>query len=204
MLTHTYIENLNISLLGAPSPLTAALLAAFMRGPEPAEPDGGDAPAAAPGTVPRIGQFWPGQGGIYAGQQPGGDARGDPHIILAVDPRAVFVKRMLGTYEIDVTGATSDYDGLANTIALAAAGSELCKEILALEIDGHKDWGLMARRQASLCWANVPEQFEKEWYLTSTQYSSGYAWLQLFSYGVTVSYGKKFEARCRVVRRLFL
>lgn len=36
-------------------------------------------------------------------------------------------------------------DGLANTQAMAAAGSELAQSVLALRIDGHNDWHIPAR-----------------------------------------------------------
>jgi hypothetical protein len=103
-----------------------------------------------------------------------------------------------------VIGATSEHDGLANTIALSAAGSDLCKEALAIDIDGHKDFHVPSRMDLRLMWANVPELFEKEWYLSSTQYSSGSAWLQDFGGGSSDDDLKTFEARVRFCRRSFL
>jgi len=200
------IDTVNIH-LGGMSPLIAsAMLSAFaassIPGTQPTKRASGSATSNL--TPPKIGEYWTTQGGVYVGTARGFDERGDAHLILAVDPASKFEGRSLGTYGIDVKGATSDYDGLANTIALAKAGSELCKEILEVEIDGHKDFALMSRQDARLCIANVPEQFEKEWHLTSTQASVYNAWGQDFNYGGQNYSRKKFEGRARLVRRLFL
>lgn len=190
------IHTLNINL--GNSAMSGALLAALSASISPSKPE---EPIAA---RPNIGEYWQGQGGIYVGRGRGRDGGRDYSLILPTDKSTIFEKRSLGTYGTDVTGATSDHDGMANTIALAAAGSDLCKEALAVEIEGHKDFHLMSRTDARLCWANVPELFEKEWYLTSTQYSSHNAWSQYFSIGYSDHYYKRFEARARFCRRSFL
>lgn len=198
------IDNVHINLGGASPLIVSAMLAAIASGSGPASAPKQPAAAASTLTPPAIGEYWTGQGGVYVGIARGfGDQR-DAHLVLAIDPDSKFEERQLGTYGVDVKGATSDSDGRANTIALAEAGSELCKEILEVEIDGHEDFGLMSRQEARLCIANVPEQFEKEWHLTSTQYSAYSAWLQDFLSGGQYGYDKKFEARARLVRRLFL
>ncbi len=153
---------------------------------------------------PAIGEYWQGQGGIYVGRGRGRDGGHDYDLILPTDSRTIFKNRSIGTYEIDVKGATSDHDGLANTMALAAAGSDLCKEALEIEIEGHKDFHVPSRIDLRLLWANVPELFDKEWYLSSTQYSSDDAWSQDFGGGTQYDNGKEFEAGCRFVRRSFL
>ena len=192
-----HIKNVNIHLgRGAPSiAVLAALAGAFASNGAPVEPKV---------VPPAIGQYWEGQGGIYVGMGRGYEGGRDYYLILPTDPSAIFTKRMLGTYGIDVPNAGSIHDGPANTAALAAVGSELCKEILSLDIEGHTDFYLMSRTDARLCWANVPEQFEKEWYLTSSQCSAGNAWVQYFADGGQGYYDKKFEASARACRRLFL
>lgn len=191
-----HIKNVNIHLSGAPSvALLAALSGAFAPGGAPVEK----------ASRPAIGQYWEGQGGVYVGVGRGYEGALDYCLILPTDPSAIFTKRMLGTYGIDVPNAGSIHDGPANTAALAAAGSALCKEILDLEIDGRKDFYLMSRTDARLCWVNVPELFEKEWYLTSSQCSACSAWVQHFSCGGQgSSYFGEFYARARACRRLFL
>ena len=205
-----HIENVHIHLGRSGGPLRAAMVAALFAsaasGPRAAGSVNGSQPAepvkvAAP---PAIGEYWAGQGGEFAGLVRGRDGAPDYHLILATDPKAIFTKRAIGTYGTDVTCATSDHDGLANTRAYAAAGSELCREILAMEIDGHSDFYLPSRVESRLLWCNLPEQFEKEWYLTSTQSSSCYAWFQDFGNGYQDRYGKKFDSRARAVRRLIL
>jgi hypothetical protein len=155
--------------------------------------------------VPKIGSYWEGEGGVYAGFSRGWGDVPDGHLIVPTDQRACFEDVKLGTHGIDVKGATSERDGLGNTKALAEAGSALCKAILGLEIEGHSDYFLMARRDGALCYANVPELFEtNEWYLLSTQFSASSAWDQDFDGGGQDHYGKKFSARARACRRLIL
>lgn len=167
-----------------------------------------DSPASDPKpsslTPPQIGEYWVGQGGLYVGARRGFHTEKQVHLILPIDPRAIFEGVSLGTYDVDVTGATSDSDGLANTQALAKAGSKLCQAALDLEIEGHKDFFLMSRFDARLCHMNLPEQFDKAWYLTSTQASRYYAWGQDFGTGGQYDDIMSFAPRARFVRRLVL
>ena len=197
-----HIQNVHIH-LGGPA-LAAAALSALMSFDANAAPQTKNAATARAEEAPRIGEYWKGQGGIYVGVGRGYDGMPDHRLILPTDPKAIFEKRALGTYGVDVKGACSDHNGMANTIALAEAGSDICKEILALEIEGHKDFYLMSRTDARLCMANVADQFEKEWYLTSTQYSSGGAWGQGFDDGSQDYFYERYEALVRPVRRLIL
>jgi hypothetical protein len=197
-----HIRNAHFHLGGG---MAAAFIAAALESDKPAAPDQPAVAAYAPAVAPpKIGTYWTGQGGVYAGMGRGFDDMPDHHLIVPTDARAIFENRMLGTYGVDVSGASSDHNGMANTIALAAAGSELCKEALAVEIEGHKDFYLMSRTDARLCMANVPELFEKEWHLTSTQYSNYGAWSQNFGYGCQDTLGKGSKVRARLVRRLVL
>lgn len=166
--------------------------------------DGGALTAVAAAT-PKLGEVWPGQGGIYAGIVRGQNGQPDHYLIIPTHRAAEFHKVALGTYDQDVTGATSKSDGMANTRALADAGSDLCKEILELEIDGHRDWYLMAANEAHIAAANVPELFEKEgWYWTSTQHGRYGAFVQDFEYGHHINGLKLDVRRARAVRRIQL
>lgn len=125
---------------------------------------------------------------------------------------------------LDVPGACSLLDGLANTMAMAEAGSEIAQTILGLEIDGVGGWHIPALDQmtglrvtampragivpaqsmAEVFQAGNAEAFRQEWYWTSTQYSSGYAWLQYFSDGTQGNYLKGSRGRVRAVRKCLL
>lgn len=165
----------------------------------------GDTPTTCSSTLtpPALGAMWQAQGGIYAGIVRG--TNGQPDHYLIVDAFADEPEQALGTYGTDVDGAKSKSDGLANTQALAAAGSDLCKALLALTRRGFSDWYLPAANEAHILAANVPELFRKEgWYWTSTQDGSFGAFVQDFENG-THSYGFTASSRrARAVRRIQL
>jgi len=50
-----------------------------------------------------------------------------------------------GNYGVKIEGAGSFTDSRANTEAMAAAGSELAQQVLALDIGGFTDWAIPAR-----------------------------------------------------------
>jgi hypothetical protein len=54
-----------------------------------------------------------------------------------------------------VEGALSYFDGRANTIAMAEAGSKLAKWALGLKIDGHDDWYLPSVDELELIYRNL-------------------------------------------------
>ncbi len=196
------IQTINIHV--GHSPFAVAAFAALLAG---AEQVSAQAEPETKGSIlvpPPIGEYWQGQGGVYAGMGCGRDGGNDFCLIVPTDPKAIFAKRNLGTYGVDVPGATSYHDGPGNTRAFAEAGSELCKEILSLEIEGHKDFYLPSQTELMLCWVNVPELFEKVWHLSSTQSSAVTAWRQVFSDGYTDYYDKTNEGVGRACRRLFL
>lgn len=90
------------------------------------------------------------QGGLFAGAY----AIGDKPYGLIVSPKA------LGDLEPqtwiarnkDVPGAKSFVDGLANTQAMAEAGSKLAQKAIGTEIDGHKDWYIGAVDELELAY----------------------------------------------------
>lgn len=81
-----HIETININFPAGQSAISRAFIEALLHGPELSEP--GDHPetesvAASPVTnVPRIGEIWPDQGGIYAGVSRGEDSAPDAHIVF--------------------------------------------------------------------------------------------------------------------------
>jgi len=154
-------------------------------------------------NLPCIGTMWPAQGGIYAGLMRGYNGEKDYHLIIAPDDLGSFKDVKWGCAGKKIKDADSDGDGMINTKAMAENGSDLAKQILALEIDGHKDWYLPARKEARMCYVNCQDQFvQSDWYWTSTQNSSDYAYVQFFEDGFQYGDPKVNTSRARAVRRL--
>ncbi len=157
-------------------------------------------------SVPKIGQPWPGQGGIYAGVMRGEGDQPDYHLILAVDTTSIFSDIQWGGYGDTVPGADSEWDGQANTGAILSASGDhpAAEKVAAVMVDGHSDFYLPAKRESALLYANLPEQFEAAYYWTSTQRSAYDAVYQYFGYG-NQGYGGEYDKlRARAVRRLIL
>ena len=57
--------------------------------------------------------------------------------------------------EVDVPGALSYFDGLANTLAMAEAGSELAKWATGLAIGGYTDWYLPSQDELEIIYRNL-------------------------------------------------
>lgn len=139
---------------------------------------GGDAPppATSVDAIPRIGQVWHGQGGIYAGTVRGEEGQPDYHLILAEPDRE----------RINWKDATE-----------WAAG---------LDADGHKDFTLPKRREQAILFGNVKDRFADAWYWSCETHASyaDFAWLQYFTDGLQSYVLKGFSYRARAVRRLVI
>jgi hypothetical protein len=102
-----------------------------------------NAPASLPASaIPALGEFLPEQGGFFAGTvNIGGVVYG-----LASAPKegGELEESPWNDSYAHVAGATSFNDGLANTKAMAEAGSELAKQALAANINGKQDWYIPA------------------------------------------------------------
>ncbi|MFN3766801.1 MAG: DUF1566 domain-containing protein [Ectopseudomonas guguanensis] len=112
--------------------------------------------------LPAVGS--PFQGGFFAGLlQIDGQLHG-----LIVAPKAIgeLAESRWGEYGNDIAGATSVYDGLANTQAMAAEGYPLAKWALELEIDSFTDWYLPSRDELEILY----RQFKPT---TETNYQYG-------------------------------
>ena len=175
------IENVNINFNQGQSPVARAFIEAILRMPDaPTEEPASTGPVAnAPivtMTPPNIGEYWTGQGGIYAGVARGRDSEHDYHLILCTEAPAIDMKWQ---------------------VALDHA-----KTITA---DGHTDFSVPSRFESALLYANLQDQFDTDyWCWTSTQYSELSAWIQSFDYGGQGLNYKGYERRCRFVRRLVL
>ena len=173
--------------------MASAFIASLLNSPE------SEALAAAPTPDdtrrPAIGEYWPGQGGIYAGDFRGGDG--------AVYGLIVAKEEDAGTARWAPEGkrALSDWDGLTNTAALRSdcPAAKLASEYVR---DEHTDFYLPARRELQLAAANVPDKFGADsWYWSSTPHLESYAWAVAFESGRTSLSRRNFEFRVRPFRR---
>ncbi len=155
-------------------------------------------------TPPPIGEFWKGQGGIYAGLMRGEGSQPDYHLVVAVGDQAEVEQITWGAAGQAEPAACSEWDGRANTLALVESehSHPAAEWAASLEADGHRDFYLPARREQRLCWVNVPELFAEAWYWSSTQYSPYGAWIQDFVDGYQNGVHKGLEHRARAVRRV--
>ncbi|MGY2199064.1 DUF1566 domain-containing protein [Pseudomonas gingeri] len=159
---------------------------------------------AAERSIPPIGTYWAGQGGVNAGLMRGENGTPDYWLIIPIDESVKCKKLAYGGYEVDEPEAGSRRDGLANTLHLLEGSAQKhpaaqwCDD---LTIDGHSDLYLPAIDELALCMANVPELFDKEWHLSSSQ-RSAYGAFHLHFAGGSQDYGAKdVERRVRPVRR---
>jgi hypothetical protein len=162
-------------------------------------------------TPPRIGEVWPGQGGIFVGRmraEPGTD-KPEYYLILAptdVESNVVKKVRFSDDYK-SVPGACSDWDGLENTKAQLAASHKhpAAEAISAVEHEGHRDFYLGARRELALVWAAVPERIAGfGWCWSSTEYSAGSAYGQYSDDGDQYDFYKGLTGRAFAVRRVVI
>ncbi|WP_454710989.1 Lcl domain-containing protein [Cupriavidus nantongensis] len=92
-------------------------------------------------------------GGFYAGQI----RQDDGNYVLVVAPKDGGDHDDIA-WNADrkrVDGALSYYDGRANTVAMAQAGSELAVWALGLQLNGIDDWYLPARDELELAYRNL-------------------------------------------------
>lgn len=162
------------------------------------------APALPAGAVPALGAYWPGQGGVNGGLMRGLDGARDYYLIVPTGDDAEFEELKYAPRDLEVPGADSAWDGLANTKALLASGkshpaAEACNGFTR---DGHSDFYLPARRELQTAEAVCPEVFSKGLHWSSTQRSASLAFVMLFGVGHQDGYGKLTELRVRPVRAI--
>ncbi|WP_039012586.1 hypothetical protein [Pseudomonas brassicacearum] len=153
----------------------------------------------APGAVPALGEYWPGQGGVNGGFVA---ACGDvpAHYLILGDKDLGEFK--WGRYR-EESAATSKWDGKANTDALIAAGEHpAAEEARAYTADGHADFDLPAAAQLYQVW--VHGLITEGVYWSSSQRSANHAFLMYFDVGDQGINVKDDELRVRPVRRFFI
>jgi len=155
-------------------------------------------------TTPRPGDYWHGQGGVFAGAY-----RLQEHVyglILATNSAAENIRGEWGSFGERIDGADSYVDGLANMQAMIAAGHEhpIVEQIRALNIDGHSDFYWPSQREQNLLLINAPQFLKKTWHWSSTQDGAGYAWTQDFEDGRQLIYYEDYQRAARAVRRVLI
>ncbi|USW94992.1 DUF1566 domain-containing protein [Pseudomonas proteolytica] len=190
------IKNLHISVSTfLPEQLAASAsfleLGAFM----PAAPA---TPACSALTPPAIGDYWPGQGGLYGGLRH--YPEGLCHIIFAANDVG---RHAYGEHGTSVE-ATSNIDGRENTAVLVNRdGSHPAADAAyAYTCDGHNDFYLPASGELHHGYLYLPESFEKALYISSTQRSAYYAYSMDFEDGRLNTSVKLNERLARPVRRI--
>ncbi|WP_445672661.1 DUF1566 domain-containing protein [Pseudomonas inefficax] len=148
-------------------------------------------------TPPAIGEYWPGQGGIYGGLRL--YPEGMCHLIFAA---ADVGKHAFGDHGTEVE-AISQIDGRANTALLIAREGKHPAAIAAAgyTADGHSDFYLPASGELHHGYLYLPDSFEKAWYVSSSQFSAYYAYYLGFEDGWLDFNVKHSERFVRPVRR---
>lgn len=155
--------------------------------------------ATAQPTPPAPGEYWAGQGGFFICTLPALQHLPARHLVAAA---VEFEDIAFGPYAT-IEGASSRFDGAANTAALMASGEAHPAAQKASEhtAESHTDFFLPSQLDlfmASLC---APQVFQKEgWYWSSTQDSRDTAFAQDFEYGDSCWDSKDTEFRVRAVR----
>ena len=139
------------------------------------EPEPNDAQIVAI-TPPPIGDYWDGQGGIYAGLARGENGQPDYHLVLAMTkPQQKFTWEAAKAFAQRVT------------------------------VEGHLHFTLPNRTESALLFANLRDKFDTNyWCWTGTEHSAGRAFGQSFYSGTQYDYTVTTEAPARFVRRVAL
>lgn len=153
--------------------------------------------------VPKIGEYWEGEGGHYAGLYTPFDGSEARHLIANLDNIIVVP---WGKYGVHIPGASSKFDGRINTRAILAADpkNKAVLHVTSLEVDGHKDFFWPAQLELMQAYINlgarIKNALKESWVHSSTQCSASYAWTQYFGDGGTYSWSKSYEASVLALR----
>lgn len=159
---------------------------------------------AAPGTLvpPAPGELWPGQGGYYICTLPAIGNLPARHLIAHADSHKGL---KWGDYGVDTPGASSRFDGAANTSALLAHGKHpAAKWAAERTADGHSDFHLPSQLDLFMAQMYAPQLFKEGTYWSSTQVSSASAFVQYFALGHSDWHVKDIEFRVRAFRTIQL
>jgi hypothetical protein len=110
-------------------------------------------------TIPEIGQAF--GGGFFSGITRDPDT-GKRYLNITAGA-AHELSGTWGEYGEKIEGADSFTNSRANTEAMAAAGSELAQQVLALDIGGFNDWAIPARDAQELQYRHFKPTTEANW-----------------------------------------
>lgn len=151
-------------------------------------------------SVPALGEYWAGQGGINGGFVP---ARGNVPAHYLIFAKEDIGEREWGPRNTDLPG-TSKTDGKLNTELMCFddkdyPAANACAEHAA---DGHNDFYLPAAAELYQAWAN--DLISEGVYWSSSQRSAYLAFFMGFDDGSQYGSVKTNELRVRPVRRFFI
>lgn len=149
---------------------------------------------------PEPGAYWPEHQAHYAGLMVTPDGRSAWHLVVPDGAQFDLGEMPWGLDGEDIAGAKSVYDGRANTLAMAEAGSELAKAIRALPGDCY----LPSQAEALMMSTTLRGKLKGGWHWTSTQGSRYGAFDQSFGNGDSYWVSKVNEFRVLALRRLTL
>ena len=154
------LNNPTFNFQASPPSMAGAFFASLLRD----EPD-----TPPPAARPQIGDYWEGQGGIFAGDFRSGD--GSIYGLIVAQEQDIGRATWGPSCQLELSGS----DGLANTKALLD-NCPAAKLAAGYTRDEHSDFYLPALRELLLSAANLHDTFGTEsYYWTSTNYSSDYA-----------------------------
>lgn len=116
------------------------------------------------------------EGGFYAGRIKIGEQQ---FAILSAPKEGGETEMAWGKLK-KVEGVMNFFDGVANTQAMAAAGSKLATWAQGLTISGYSDWYIPSRDELELCYRNLKPTRQENWCFRGDNPSSvpaGYAYM---------------------------
>jgi hypothetical protein len=155
--------------------------------------------------MPRIGEYWPGQGGIYAGIMPDYVGTQPRFLIFSADEAVDLPWGGFGSTE---AGASNTDHGLYNTRHLTGCTQPLHAHDAAnfaaeYEKDGHRDFYLPSKRELDVAYVTIADTFDgNDWYWSSTEASGTMAYGRNFGDVDLPSLFKHTKGRVRLVRSI--
>lgn len=153
--------------------------------------------------APKLGEYWPGQGGLYAGVLPDYEGR-QPRVLIVADDQAVEVP-WGGAGDVE-RGAHDNADGYANTRDLidcqvASHFHHAARFAWTYEKDGHDDFYLPSKRELDAVNVTMRDTLDQaDWYWSSTERSPALAWGRNFGGAPIDTMLKHMPGRALAVR----